>query len=456
MKLLFAYLIAFSRRKRKLILYALLGLVVLIAGLFQLKNLLAKEILTEGMIGTYQEKDLPVQVTNLISKPLIVLDKTGLPQNNLVEGWEVNENSTEYKFKLKKDLFWSDGTKVKSSEIGFIIPDVEISFPDDETIYFKLSDSFSPFPTLLTKPILKKGTMIGLGPYKIEQLKKEGLFVSKLKLVADKKDNLPKLEIKFYPSEKIARTALKLGEIESLLGVNELSDFKTSENIISFSHTNYEQLVTIFYNTQDPILSDENFRLALSYYAPTIQGEQEAKTSLHPNSWAFNNTVKDYLNNPDQGKISLGKVKNGKDSTITLTATSSLRSTGERIVEAWNNNGIKAVLRIESGVPQNFQALLITQNIPADPDQYSLWHSTQGSTNISKYSSPRLDKNLEDGRKMSDLEGRKAKYQDFQKVLMDHSPATFLYFPKYSIAVTKKSENKLKKIFNLQFPKFQT
>jgi peptide/nickel transport system substrate-binding protein len=454
MRLVFAYVAALFRRKGKLIL-ALLGIFIfLLIGAWQFKNNLVKNTLVQGVVGTYQEKDFPVQLTHLVSEPLISLDKSGLPRKNLVENWEVNSNATEYKFFLKKDLYWTDGTKVKSSDIALMIPDVEISYPDDDTIFFKIADSFSPFPTLLTKPILKKDTQIGIGPYEIKQVKKDGLFASRVHL-SPKDKQLPEITIKFYPSEKIARTALKLGEIETLLGLNEVGDLNGNNNIHVLSNTNYEQLVTIFYNTQDPILSDENFRLALSFLAPTIPGEIEAKTSLPTHSWAFNPEVKDYLENIDQGKVSLGKVKNGKDSTITLTATSSLAHIGERVVESWNRNGIKAVLRVESGIPQNFQALLITQNIPLDPDQYSLWHSTQQGTNISKYSSPRVDKDLEDGRKMTDLEGRKGKYQDFQKVLLDHAPATFLYYPKYNVAYLKKSEEKLNKVIKLQLPGFE-
>ena len=169
---------------------------------------------------------------------------------------------------------------------------------------------------------------------------------------------------------------MKLGEIESLFGVNELSNKQENPQYGVWSLTNYEQLVTIFYNAKDPVLSDENFRLALSYFAPRIENEEEAITSLPPSSWAFNKDVKDFLNNPDAGKNAWDKVKNGKDTTINLTVTSSLKSIGNLVVEEWKKNGINAQLTEESGVPQNFQALLITQEIPADPDQYALWHST--------------------------------------------------------------------------------
>jgi peptide/nickel transport system substrate-binding protein len=219
-----------------------------------------------------------------------------------------------------------------------------------------------------------------------------------------------------------------------------------------WSRPNYKQLVTIFYNTKDPILSDENFRLGLSFASPAIQGEEEAFTSIPSTSWAFNKDVKDYLNNPTQAQASLKKVKNGRDTIVVLTATSFLKNVGEAIVSEWNKQGIKSVLRVESGVPQNFQALLITQNIPQDPDQYALWHSTQAQTNISGVSLPRVDKDLEDGRKTSNIETRKARYVDFQKVLLDHSPATFLYFPKFNVVYMKKIEKPLLEVLQLQLP----
>jgi peptide/nickel transport system substrate-binding protein len=452
MNLWLAYIFALIKRKKNF-LFAVLFLFVFIIGAgFFLSKELFKRTLTEGFIGTYQEKDLPETVTHLLSKSLVSLDKSGLPQKELAEGWEVNENATEYIFTLKPQMKWSDGVDVKSSDIDFSIPDVEITYPETNKIKFKIADSFSPFPTLLTKPIFRKGTLIGVGPYTINQIKKDGLFIKRLSL-SSSDPNLPQLIIKFYPSEKIAKTAMKLGEVESLFGITELSNQNENPQLKVWTMTNYEQLVTIFYNAKDPVLSDENFRLALSYMAPGISGEEQAVTSLPPSSWAFNKDVKDYLDNDEAGKISLQKVKSGKDSTITLTVTTSLKAVGNQVVEAWKRNGVNAVVSEESGVPQNFQALLITQNIPADPDQYALWHSTQlGGSNISQYSSPRIDKNLEDGRKLTDFETRKAKYQDFQKTLLDHSPATFLYFPKYNIEYKKKSESKLMELLKLQFP----
>ena len=74
---------------------------------------------------------------------------------------------------------------------------------------------------------------------------------------------------------------------------------------------------------------------------------------------------------------------------------------------------------------------MATVDIPKDPDQYSLWHSTQTSTNVSRLANPRIDKLLEDGRIELDQETRKKIYLDFQRFLVEEVPAVFLYHPEY-------------------------
>lgn len=449
----------FAKRKRWVILYIIFGICLIIGTGFYLSKVEKQGNVAEGLVGTHEERDLPDVVLNLISKPLIKVDKSGTPSAELALSWEVNPEANIYKVKLKPNLTWTDGKKLIAADIYLSIPDVEIKALDESTLEFKLAETFSPFPTLLTKPVLRKADtvfgfeLVGVGPYSVSSYKKDGPFVKKMELSgADLK--LPDLSITFYPNEKIAKTALKLGEIQAFPGITEPADLNFN-NLSKKTYVNHNQLVTIFLNTEDPILSEENLRLALAYSAPEIAGHEAAHTSLSPFSWAHNNSVKDYLNNNVKAEDSLKKVKKGKEDQISLTATSSLENVGEKVVEAWKNLGLNAVLRVESGIPQNFQALLITQNIPADPDQYSLWHSTQkGGTNISRISSPRIDKDLEDGRKITDPEKRKQKYMDFQKILLDQAPAIFLYFPKYEVVYMKKVEKELEKVLEVQFKNF--
>ena len=76
-----------------------------------------------------------------------------------------------------------------------------------------------------------------------------------------------------------------------------------------------------------------------------------------------------------------------------------------------------------------FDVLIASQEIPSDPDQYHLWHSTQ-ATNIAGLASPRIDKLLEDGRKTMEEDKRIKIYHDFQKYLLEEAPAAFLFHPK--------------------------
>lgn len=469
-KLRFAFLISLTYLERNLqkisgnifIFLKLRNFFILLLSIFFLFLLIQyfipyyyKTTLSEGLVGVYTINNLPTQATNLLSEPLVKIDKNGYPKPEIAEKWEVNNDSTIYTFKIKNNLFWNDGTPVKSSDIKFNLPDVEISYPDDLSIKFKLTDSFAPFPTFLTNPVFKINTLIGLGKFKLSSITKNKDFVTKVVLYPKNSDqNLPNVIINFYSDEKTAHTAFELGEVDSLLGIMEVEKLKYSPNIVLKKFSVFNKVLAIFYNTKDNILSDKNFRIALSFSAPQIKDEDKAKTSIPPYSWSYNDSVKDYLSNTDMAKNYLDRVVKGKNETLILTTTPAFSILGEAVIKAWKDLGIKAVLRIESGVPQNFQALLIQQSIPQDPDQYTLWHSTQSKTNVSNYSSPRIDKDLEDGRKTGNIEIRKEKYADFQKVLLDDAPATFLYFPKYNVIYRKKVENNINKILNLQILQF--
>ncbi len=426
------------------------GLILLVAFFIFFKfspDLFPRPDLTLGVIGPYSYASFPGPVANLISKPLVILDKDGRPKPELSSGWQVNNDSTLYTFKLKNGLVWNDGSTVKASDIKFNIPDVDVRYPDDETIEFKLTDSFSPFPSLLTSPVFKANTLIGMGNYKVIKEDREQRKLI-LKYMGE---NFPIISVSFFPDERTAKTAFELGEVEGLIGTSEGYQV-LGESVEQKKVRVLNKFVAVFYNTKDPVLADKNLRKALSAASPKIEGEEIARTPLPENSWSFNSDIKEVLDDPESAKSYLSKVPTALNAPITLTTIPALSDVGEKIIKSWKQNGIEAVLRVESGIPQNFQALLLSESIPQDPDQYALWHSTQTLTNLSKYSSPRIDKDLEDGRKTGDFEKRREKYMDFQRILLEDSPATFLYFPKTQILFRKKAESNLNKLLPLMFP----
>lgn len=406
-----------------------------------------------GLIGTYQEHDIPSEVTKLISESLVITDENGRVKPNMVTGWEINNDATEFKFKLKDDLLWSDGQPISASEIIFNIPNTQVTFPDEKTIQFKLQEPYSPLPSLLTKPLLKKGSLIGTGPYQVTKIEKSRIFITKIVLESNDL-NLPIVEIRFYPSEKVAITGFNLGEVQSIMGVSNPKLFLENPKVGISQSMDFTKIVSVLFNTQDSLLSNRSLRQAISYITPKIADKVEANNPYPPFFWAYDASAKKYLSNTQEAEAALDRAKSAlaKDmlnAEIILTATPNLEDIGRVVVERWKSLGFDTKLRIESGIPQNFQALLITQSIPADPDQYFLWHATQSKTNLSKYDSKRVDKNLEDGRKVINEAERKSLYFDFQKTLLEDAPAVFLYFPNYNVVYTKRVKGKLNKVLEI-------
>lgn len=455
MKLVLLIALGFLKRQKFYFLVALLAILVLIFAQFKYNLFVQKNNLRIGLIGTFQEHDLPSEVTKLVSMSLVAVGPDNKIKPNLASGWETNNDATVFKFKLKDDLKWIDGSKLVSTDLEFGIPNVSVSYPDSKTIQFNLKESYSPFPSLLTKPIIKKGTLMGIGPYKILRIEKSRIFITKI-LLTSTNTSLPTLYIRFYPNEKVAYTGFSLGEVDALLGTGSVKPYDGNPILTIKQATDYSKIVTIFFSMTDPLVGGKtrSLRQALSYITPKINGEEVADNPYPPNSWAYDKESKKYLNNPKEAKSALERAKTQMDddkfhSEIILTATPNLEEVGKQVVESWKSLGFDAKVRVESGIPQNFQALLIPQSIPTDPDQYTLWHATQTKTNISKVDVKRIDKNLEDGRKLVPEEDRQLKYFDFQKALLEEASAIFLYFPKYNIAYLKKSEKLLDKILDL-------
>ncbi|MBI4038422.1 hypothetical protein HY384_00525 [Candidatus Daviesbacteria bacterium] len=409
-----------------------------------------------GLIGTFQEHDLPDEVTGLISEGLVEADETGMIKPVLISGWEVNSDATEFKFKLKDNIKWADSSPVKSADLEFAIPNVSVSYPDDKTIQFKLKEAYSPFPSLLTKTLIKKSTSLGTGPYRIKSVEKSRIFITKITLepIPSWNDKLPNIDVRFYPSEKIAQTGFDLGEVEVLGGV---SNTKFDSNLIGTRQKiDYSKIITILYHANDSLVGGKNrsLRQALSFITLPIRSEEIADNPYPKTSWAYDKSAKKYLGNKKEAESALERAKtqmgdNQLKAEIILTATPNLAEVGKKVVQGWKSLGFDAKLRVESGIPQNFQALLITQSIPTDPDQYFLWHATQTKTNLSRFDSKRVDKDLEDGRKIINQDERQEKYFDFQKTLLEEAPATFLYFPKYNLVYLKKKEKQFNQILSL-------
>jgi len=380
-----------------------------------------------GFVGKFTYDKLPLEIQQMISEGLTSVSPDGHIYPQLAESWVVNKEGKEYIFTLKNNIYWQDKTPVKAEEINYNFSDVTTTALDEKRVKFELKEPFSPFPSIVAQPIFKKG-LTGTKTYQVAKIKKNEKIVQEILLVS-KNDKSKKIKVKFYPTEEAARTAFKLGEIDTIKEISQLEELKSWPKVKIIPEVKYSRFVAIFFNTHDPKLAEKSVRQALNYAIPK-RWFPRALTPINPNSWAYNPNVKPYNFDLENAKKLLEKSKEGNETLkeIELSTIPSLLEVAEDIKKDWKNLNISCKIKVINNLEEPFQALLAIQEIPSDPDQYIFWHSTQ-ELNITKYKSPKIDKLLEEGRKTFEEEKRKEFYQDFQKFIVEDAPAIFLFHP---------------------------
>lgn len=378
-----------------------------------------------GYTGRYTVEDLPNEISKLISDGLVEIDNRSEIKPSIAKSWKIEDSGKEWIFEIGDNIVWHDRKPVTAEDLNYNFEDVEIS-KNGNIIKFTLKEPYIPFAVLLEKPMFKKG-LLGTGEWKVKDLVLKGGFVQKI--IVEKDNNIS--VYKFYPTEEQSRFAFKMGEVDNLHLMTGKAPFDKWNNVEIQNVINKNQVVVIFLNTQDPFLSDKNMRLALNYAIDKNLFENRALGPINPESIFYNQQVKNYNFDPDKASDLIKDLDNElpDDYEIKIISTPNLIDNADTIARMWRDIGVNSSVLVSSVIPTDYQAFITIFDIPKDPDQYSLWHSTQNETNITKYKNLRIDKILEDGRVELDKEKRKELYFDFQRFLIEDSPAIFLYHP---------------------------
>ncbi|MBI2051177.1 hypothetical protein HYT33_00240 [Candidatus Roizmanbacteria bacterium] len=391
-----------------------------------------------GFVGNYTINTLPDTILEKISHGLVSVNERGEPIPALSSSWEMLKGGKEFRFHLKNDLVWDDGKDVSAYDLVYNFKDVEAKAIDKKTIYFILKKPLPIFPTYLTKPALRYPLHGAVGPYKVDRIKERGGVVRELYLSPNKKDLTP-IVYKFYDNESKLIDAYKVGEI------NEMTIFKKNlaDGFLGWKNTtisksvDYSTVLTLFFNTRNPFLTEKEVRQAIALSLPREKLQplgEPANSPIPPPSWAYNPDLKKPFFDLDLSKKNIAKYLKEKESTASaklefVTFYDYLTTAGE-IDKNLKEIRLNTDLTLSNfSQPEQFDLLLAYWKIPNDPDQYFFWHSTQQQGNITHYKNVRIDKLLEDGRSTLSVESRKKHYAQFQKVLVDDLPAVFLYYP---------------------------
>ncbi|OGE76163.1 MAG: hypothetical protein A3A83_01415 [Candidatus Doudnabacteria bacterium RIFCSPLOWO2_01_FULL_48_57] len=133
-------------------------------------------------------------------------------------------------------------------------------------------------------------------------------------------------------------------------------------------------------------------------------------------------------------------------SLVTNDFTPNIRA-AEMLKQMWESIGVKIILSIQTTIdleekyikPRNYELLLFSENVGADPDPYPFWHSSQRrdpGLNLTTFSNQQVDQLLVEGRSNGDPAARAAKYKQFQEIFVGVVPAIFLSRSQYVYNVT--------------------
>jgi len=381
-----------------------------------------------GIVGHFTPSNIPSSILADVSSSLTSITANGSPEPELASQWEATNSGKTFIFTIRDDFLWHSGKTVTAHDINYNIKGVTLIPSGNNTLTAYLQYPYSPFPTLVSKPILLPG-LTGFGEYKVSGIRIQGDTVQELKLTPkDLTGKNPKI-YSFYQTEAQATLAFKMGEVDEIMELSSIDELQDWKNTDIKETVKYNRIVTLFFNVKDPLLADKDIRQGLAYAIPDIPYER-AYSPISKTSWAYSDTIEKYLYEPELSKKLIGNINEASTSgRLTLSTFSQYLDVAQLIARSWTQLGLQTDIRVEKTVPADFQVLLSALDVPPDPDQYLFWHSTQERTNVSRYVNVKIDKLLEDGRQELDMEKRKEIYEDFQRYLIDDAPAIFLYYP---------------------------
>lgn len=377
------------------------------------------------------------------------------------------------------------------SPLLYVWRDVKVEKINELAVKFTLPNPYAPFLTLTNVGILPSHLLekippqnlsvcefnfhpVGSGPYKF--LKLEDLGGSqKLSLELNSynsphKPYIEKIVFRVYSSyEELLEAYAK----KDIMGIAEVAsaDYGTALKLknINLYETYLPQYVALFLNQKSSLLSEKDVRLALAkatdrkeiikkglderameVYFPILPGFpgydpklpkyplgiEEANSILEKSGWL---REKDGIRKKGESKLKLNLITGDAED---------LKKTAEIIKSQWQKVGVFLEIKLADSLTlqkdyirtRSYDILLYGENLGSDPDIYNFWHSTQitdPGLNLSQFSNEKVDKYLEQARNNLDINFRKEKYTNIQKIISDEIPAIFLYSPVYIYGVSK-------------------
>lgn len=385
----------------------------------------SKDTIRIGRVGKYTLETFPNDIQALLSQGLVSLTPDGTINPALAKSWDIQDDGRTYIFQLADQIVWHDDSPLQPEDISYNFQDVEVELGQN-SITYRLKEPFSPFLAAVSQPIMKK-SRLGTGDFRLTNTQLSSGVLQSLTLESNEEKRI----YKFYPTETSSLTAYKLGEIDKIEKLSFIpSDIRNDQsNLIEDDKSVSYQQSVLFFNNNDTLLTNKSIRQALAYAIKDKSfGGERSLSPIDKSSWAYNHLVKTYDYDPERAKNLLSQdVPDASTIKLELKTMLQYLDIAEQIAESWRESlGVQVEVKVVSSITSDYQIMLTDFTPPIDPDQYTIWHSTQ-ATNFTNFSNLKIDKLLEDGRRTSDQKLREEIYEDFQRFLLEDSPAVFLF-----------------------------
>lgn len=468
----------------------------------------------EGIIGTFTNANplfatssVDSSVSRLIFSSLFKVSPDGEVVGDLATSLDIDSHGVVYTVFLRDDVYWQDGEKFDAEDVVYTYKtiqnsaarsplrsswnDVVVRSPDSGTVTFSLPNPLSSFSYALTNGIVPEHILgsqepedlrsssfntvepVGTGPFKFKTLEVSGESKEErqehIALVNNEgyfgsAPGLDSVVIRTYRGEDSMIEDFEQQKIQSMVGLNSVSDHITSDADVTVQQAPFTSSVMAFFNNSSSTLKDKKLRQALVLATNVEEIRNNLGFSAQPSNSPFLRSQFAY--DPDIVQMSFNKAKaeklldeagwvrgddgyrTKKDITLKLRlisqSLSEYASITQKLQQQWGELGVKveAILQPEEDIQSgalarhDYDVLLYGISIGYDPDVFAYWHSSQvgpNSTglNLSEYKSDKSDEALEAGRTRLDEDLRKIKYKPFLQAWKSDAPAVAIYQPRF-------------------------
>lgn len=436
----------------------------------------------------------------LVYEPLFEQDENLRAVGVLADGYSVSADGLTVEVRLKSGVKWHDGTQFTASDVDYTVnairngdsvykgylSDVVSSSKSGNKYVFRLSRPIPNFTSMLTFPIIKKGTTLeidadyipmGTGPYKYAGKS----AAKKIKLAANDDwhggdvgiKNVCLCELK---DKQTAVAAFEANEVSCITGKTiDLNKYTPKGKITTVDYVS-NKMVYLGVNFYKQILWGKSTRQALGYMINKEElAEKQAyeravavDVPVNPSAWYYdtgskvyfcdNNMVHDLLIADGWSKADWGYTRSINDASVSLKLEILVNAESAEKVEIANavarylsENEVVAEVK---AVPYAEYVNLINAKqfdlfigeivMPNNMDPTFLVGS---GGNYFTYSNAYMDSIISDMAKSQTDDGVKSAYAEFGKLFNDEIPFIPLFFRKESIIFDDEVSGEIKPTF---------